>query len=152
MSVAFAPGFEEKIMEAPAETSSPRLHIDFDGVWDVGTQSCLESALRTRIGEPPAGENWSEVATSFGNFCLVLLRTSLQTHYSFCAFTKQRVASSTSQPALGGAEGGVAVAKAPGREVSEAFNALGHALMKPKRLTTRERTDLLRKLCEALSD
>lgn len=151
MSLAFATKLHEKVMQSSAGTSSPKLRIDFDGAWDLETKSCLETALRARIGEPPADEIWRVVAASFGNFCVVLLSTSLQTHYSFCTFSEHRVESTTSQPARNDEKKVMPIGEAQRREVSQALNALEHALIKPRPLTTRERVDLLRKLCAAFS-
>jgi|SRR5215472_9608443 len=151
MSLAFATKLQEKVLQTSAETSSSRLRIDFDGAWDVETKSCFETALRARIGEPPADEIWRVVATSFGNFCLVLLSTSLQTHYSFCTFSQHRAESTILQHARNGEKRVVPIGEAQRQEVSEAFNALEHALIKPRPLTTRERVDLFRKLCAAFS-
>jgi len=41
------------------------LCIEFDGLWDVETKACVESALRACIVDPPVDEVWSVSVTSF---------------------------------------------------------------------------------------
>ena len=54
------------------------LQIDFDGLWNQGTMKRLESALRECI-DPPLGEVWSVSVTSFGSYCVVLVKATQQT-------------------------------------------------------------------------
>jgi hypothetical protein len=54
------------------------LQIDFDGLWNQDTVERLESALRECI-DPPSGEVWSVSVTSFGSYCVVLLKATQQT-------------------------------------------------------------------------
>jgi hypothetical protein len=55
------------------------LRIDFDGFWDWGTTRRIEGALRQCLGDPPSGEEWSVSVTSFGSYCVVLVKTNHQT-------------------------------------------------------------------------
>jgi hypothetical protein len=55
------------------------LQIDFDGLWNQGTIERLESALRKCIGDPPPGEIWRVSVTSFGSYCVVLVKATQQT-------------------------------------------------------------------------
>lgn len=55
------------------------LCIDFGGLWDVQTQEHIEDTIRTCIGDPPVGHEWSVLITSYGGFCVVLIKTTEQT-------------------------------------------------------------------------
>jgi len=55
------------------------LQIDFDGVWDWGTRERIESALREGVGDPPSGESWNVSVTSFGAYCVVLVKATKHT-------------------------------------------------------------------------
>jgi hypothetical protein len=54
------------------------LQILFDGLWNQGTMKRLESSLRECI-DPPSGEAWSVTVTSFGSYCIVLVKATQQT-------------------------------------------------------------------------
>jgi hypothetical protein len=54
------------------------LQIDFEGLWNQGTMKRLENSLRECI-DPPPGEAWSVSVTSFGSYCIVLVRATQQT-------------------------------------------------------------------------
>lgn len=55
------------------------LHVDFDGLWDVQTKARIDRALRSCIGDPPQDEEWSALVTSYGSYCIVLVKTLQQT-------------------------------------------------------------------------
>lgn len=55
------------------------LRIDFDGIWDLELRASIESTLRACISEPPEGEQWSVLVTSFRDFCTVRVKTPRQT-------------------------------------------------------------------------
>jgi hypothetical protein len=55
------------------------LLIDFDGLWDGGSETRVESALRECIGQPPGDEEWSVAVTSYGSYCMVFVKTAQQT-------------------------------------------------------------------------
>jgi hypothetical protein len=55
------------------------LKIDFDGLWDWGTKTRFESTLRECIGEAPGNEEWNVFVTSYGCYCVVLVKTPQHT-------------------------------------------------------------------------
>jgi hypothetical protein len=54
------------------------LHIEFDGIGDSETRVRIESALRQCICEPPEDEEWDVAVTSYGRYCIVLVKTAQQ--------------------------------------------------------------------------
>ena len=55
------------------------LLIDFDGLWNGGTEARVENALRECIGQPPGDEEWNVAVTSYGSYCMVVVKTAQQT-------------------------------------------------------------------------
>jgi hypothetical protein len=55
------------------------LQINFDGLWDCETYTRIESTLRECVGTPPGDDEWNVSVTSYGNFCVVLVKTLQQT-------------------------------------------------------------------------
>jgi hypothetical protein len=55
------------------------LCVDFDGFWDTVVMKRIDDALRSCIGNPPDGEEWTVSLTSFSGYCVVFVKTLQQT-------------------------------------------------------------------------
>ena len=55
------------------------LTVNFEGLWTSDTKTRLEKALRECVGEPPGDEEWSLAVSSYGRYCIVLVKTAQQT-------------------------------------------------------------------------
>ena len=55
------------------------LRIDFDGYWDDATRLLIGEAVRTCMGEPPGGENWSVSVDRTAAYCDLCVTTPRQT-------------------------------------------------------------------------
>jgi hypothetical protein len=55
------------------------LEIQFGGLWDCKTETHVESTLRECVGDVPGNEKWKVSITSYGSYCVVLVKTPRQT-------------------------------------------------------------------------
>lgn len=68
------------------------LFIEFEGFWEMTTRARTETALRTCIGNPPLGEGWTVLVTSFSDFCVVRVKTLQQTRRKVFLVCSSRLA------------------------------------------------------------